>query len=167
MRRTIPSHLLPIAGLLLAIALPGRFFAAEGGEGAKPSTATAEDPCTAMKADKQKIQQDRIAGEVALKAQIAAMLAAPEKDKIDLMAAVIARMEAQQIAIEARKDALEEKMMQAMSPSDTSTAPKGCMMMGGMKDMKDMKDSTDAKGGTSSTDMPDMDKKPGTASSGK
>jgi hypothetical protein len=156
MKRPMPAQALHFTGLVMALAFPACTWAMDMGDGGKPSAAA--DPCTAMKAEKMKIQQDRKAAESEITVQIAAMLAAPDKDKVNLMAAIIARMEAQEISIEARKDALEEKMMQAMSSSDKSTAM-GCMMMTG--DMKGMKDDKGA------ADMKDMDSKSGNAPAGK
>jgi hypothetical protein len=93
--------------------------------------------CQKMEAQKQKMKEDMVAQSAQLTEQIAEMNRAPADQKMDLMAAILTRMEAQKITMDARKTKMEEAMMQHMMQhmqmGKDSMAQ--CPMMKGMKDM--------------------------------
>ena len=93
--------------------------------------------CQKMKEQKQKMKEDMMAQGSQLTEQIAEMNRAPAAQKLDLMAAVLTRMEEQKITMDARKAKMEEAMMQhmmqQMQMGKDSMAQ--CPMMKGMKGM--------------------------------
>jgi hypothetical protein len=93
--------------------------------------------CQKMKEQKQKMKEDMMAQGAQLTEQIAEMNRAPANKKMDLMAAILTRLEEQKIAMDARKAKMEEAMMQHMMQhmqmGKDSMAQ--CPMMKGMKGM--------------------------------
>lgn len=71
--------------------------------------------CQKMEAQKQKMKEDMAAQSAQLTEQIAEMNRAPADQKMDLMAAILTRMEAQKITMDARKAKMEEAIMQHMT----------------------------------------------------
>lgn len=167
MKNTMTTNLLLRSSLAVALALaiwtPAQSQSAEPAEGkmmmgdkmmddstnaAMPDT-MAQQPmtkanmmaaCQKMKEQKQKMKEDMMAQGSQLTEQIAEMNRAPADQKLDLMAAILTRMEAQKIAMDARKAKMEEAMMQHMMQhmqmGKDSMAQ--CPMMKDMKDMKGM-----------------------------
>jgi hypothetical protein len=95
--------------------------------------------CQKMKEQKQKMQADMMAQGAQLTEQITEMNRAPADQKLDLMAAILTRMEAQKLTMDARKAKMEEAMMQHMMQhmqmGKDSMAQ--CPMMKGMKGMEE------------------------------
>lgn len=93
--------------------------------------------CQEMKAQKESMKADMKAQDARLTEQLAKMNGAPEKKKMDLMAAAMTQMVEQRITMDARKAKMEEAMMkhmmQHMQMGKESMSQ--CPMMKGMKDM--------------------------------
>jgi hypothetical protein len=104
--------------------------------------------CQKMKEQKQKMKEDMMAQGAQLTEQIAKMNRAPADQKQDLMAAILTRMEAQKLTMDARKAKMEEAMMQHMMQhmqmGKDSMAQ--CPMMKDMKGMKGMKGMDEKSG---------------------
>ena len=100
--------------------------------------------CQEMKAQKQKMKEDSEAQDAQLTKQLAEMNRAPEKKKMDLMAAALTHMVEQRIAMDARKAKMEEEMMQHMMQhmQMSKESMSKCPMMKDMKDMDDKSAST-------------------------
>ena len=128
--------------IALAIWAPSLAHAAEPAD----PKAKSEDPmmaqCEEMKAQKQKMKDDAHAQDAALTESIARMNGAPLDEKVTAMAAIITHMTEQRIAMDARKDKMEEEMMKHMMEH----MQKGKESMAKCSMMKDMKDK-DAKPG--------------------
>ena len=138
------------AGIYLAIALaicsPSQLISAETVDGKTTADNKMMAHCEEMKAQKQKIKDDAKAQDTDLTEQIAKMNSAPEDKKVALMAAIITHMTDQRIAMDARKEKMEEDMMKHMMKHmqmDKDSMSK-CPMMKGMKDM-DEKANDDSK----------------------
>jgi hypothetical protein len=98
--------------------------------------------CQEMKAQKQKMKEDSEAQDAQLTKQLAEMNRAPERKKMDLMAAAaLTQMVEQRIAMDARKAKMEDEMMQHMMQHMQmgKESMSKCPMM---KDMKDMNDKS-------------------------
>ncbi|MFC1766261.1 hypothetical protein ACFL6U_29820 [Planctomycetota bacterium] len=70
--------------------------------------------CQGMKAQKQIVYEEMKAQDTELTEQVAKMNSAPADKKMDLMAAVITRMVEQRMTMGARKEKIQEEMMQHM-----------------------------------------------------
>ena len=103
--------------------------------------------CQKMKEQKQKMKEDMTVQGAQLTEQIAEMNRAPADQKMDLMAAILTRMEAQEITMDARKAKMEEAMMQHMMQhmqlGKDSMAQ--CPMMKGMKGMDEKTEDVQAE----------------------
>lgn len=92
--------------------------------------------CQEMQTQKESMKADMMAQDAQLTEQLAKMNAAPEKKKLDLMAAALTQMVAQRIVMYARKAKMEEEMMmhmmQHMQMGKDSMSQ--CPMMKGMKE---------------------------------
>jgi len=143
MQKNNQTNLIIRSSLALALALaiwfPVQAQSAEPAEGKKMMEGKMMEGCKEMKAQKQKMKEDMKAQGDQLTAQIAKMNNAPADKKVDLLAAIVTRMEEQKIAVDARKAKMEEKMMkhmmQHMQMGKESMAQ--CPMMKGMKGMDD------------------------------
>jgi hypothetical protein len=106
------------SGLALAFALavwsPVQARSADPMAGKSMTKAQMMDHCKEMKAQKQKMTEDMKVQDAQLTEELAKMNGAPEKKKLDLMAAVVTRMAEQRIAMDARHAKMQEEMMAHM-----------------------------------------------------
>ena len=95
--------------------------------------------CQELNEQKQKMKEDIKAQDSQLTEQLAEMSRAPKDKKVGLMAAALTHMVEQRIAMDARKEKLEEAMMQHMMQHMQmgKESMSQCPMMKGMKDMDD------------------------------
>ncbi len=100
--------------LAMAIWSPVQAQSHQPAEGKSTAEAKMMERCQEMKAHKQKMKEDSEAQDAQLTKQLAEMNRAPEKKKLDLMAAALTQMVEQRIAMDARKAKMEEEMMQHM-----------------------------------------------------
>jgi hypothetical protein len=126
--------------LALALVLwsPVQAQSVKPAEGKGMMDAKMMERCQEMKEQKEKMQEDMKAQDAQLTEQLAQMNRAPEKKKLELMAAVLTHMVEQRIAMDARKAKMEEEMMQHMMQHmqmGKESMPQ-CPMMKGMTDMK-------------------------------
>lgn len=97
--------------------------------------------CEEMKEQKQKMKEDIKAQDTVLSEDLAKMNAAPEDQKLNMMAAAFTRMVEEHRAMDVRKATMEEAMMSHMMQHmqmGMDSTPK-CPMMKGMEDMKEPK----------------------------
>jgi hypothetical protein len=98
--------------LALAIWSPVQVQSAEPAEGKSMTEATMMKRCQELNEQKQKMKEDIKAQDSQLTEQLAEMSRAPKDKKVGLMAAALTHMVEQRIAMDARKEKLEEAMMQ-------------------------------------------------------
>ena len=125
--------------LALAICSPVQAQSAKPAQGKGMTDAKMMEHCQEMQEQKQKMQADMMAQGAQLTEQITEMNRAPADQKLDLMAAILTRMEAQKLTMDARKAKMEvammQHMMQHMQMGKDSMAQ--CPMMKGMKGMEE------------------------------
>ena len=143
MKQQLNTNLIIRSSLALALALtiwaPVQTQSAEPAEGKMMMGDKMMAACQKMKEQKQKMQADMMAQGAQLTEQITEMNRAPADQKLDLMAAILTRMEAQKLTMDARKAKMEvammQHMMQHMQMGKDSMAQ--CPMMKGMKGMEE------------------------------
>ena len=106
------------SSLALAMALAGwssvNAQPAEPAKGGTMTMAKMMESCQDMKQQKQSMQADMKAQDAQLTEQLSKMNAAPDDQKMSLMAAVVTHMAEQRIAMDARKAKMDEEMMKHM-----------------------------------------------------
>lgn len=77
----------------------------------------------AMQSQREKMMTEMKAQDTELNAQLARVKSAPEKQKVDLLVAVVSRMVEQRTAMHARMDGMMNQMMPAIPMEHGSMSP--------------------------------------------
>lgn len=136
MKNLTTSNVITHSGLALALAMtlalcsPVRAQSATPASGSMMTTGAKAERHQAMQSQREKMMAEMKAQDTELNAQLARIKSAPEKQKVDLLVAVVTRMVEQRTAMHARMDGMMNQMMTAMpmEPGSMSSHP----MMKGM-----------------------------------